>query len=864
MKESKKLFLNLILLSVISSLNACIDVLPITAPQLIDIAEQVYPINTAIPSQLIKNANAGEISSCSADDLPVGLMLEMNADSTSCLLSGKPTQLQDSQLYAIKAENSAGSSSINIAIAVSNIAPVAVAGQAESYTIYSDITPLAINNNGGHALTQCVNASELPLGLSVAVSANQQYCELSGQPIQVQAAQMYDIWMANDEGYDKASISIAVTQRSGLAPVLENIELQALSAYAAIIPLIFINNDGSGGIVSCVVNTPLPLGMLLAPTDDGTSCEISGTPSEIKTASTYSVTASNAQGQSTATISLSVSRDVSQINLTLEPIKTLAFSWGAAAGVNHYNLLEDINAEGSFITVIAFENTVVDYDYVISLTAQLHAQYQLQSCYSDDDSDCLNSEIIAPGENLAQAIGIFSPLFDNYGNRNNFGSRIVMSGDGQTLAIASSKDDSNAVGINGQTDATSVEAASVDSGAVSLYRMDHSNNRQWLLHAYIKAEEVTESLNFATALAISQQGDVLAVGVEMAGGGQVYVFELDTDDNWIQKTILTASNAEVGDDFGTEVKLSDDGNTLLVGAPNEDGIDLESGLLNDDMVGDFDAGAAYVFNRDSRDGEWMQTAYLKPFNPTEDGSFAYALDISGDGLQIAVSAFQERSSVAGINSSDIDNQDMNNSGAVYVYRYDVDSNSWPQTDYIKAAMPHTSAWFGISLALNEDGRTLAVGSNRQSSEATGINGDESLSDFNNSGAVYVFSQDADSKNWRQEAFIKTDQYESSQFFGQSVALSADGNTLAAGAHFESGTLLGLHDVDDGEEGGSVKGAAFLFLRDDINTWQQSRYIKAAAKFDYSYFGYDVSLSDDAKIMAVGATGSNNNGHVLLY
>jgi hypothetical protein len=94
--------------------------------------------------------------------------------------------------------------------------------------------------------------------------------------------------------------------------------------------------------------------------------------------------------------------------------------------------------------------------------------------------------------------------------------------------------------------------------------------------------------------------------------------------------------------------------------------------------------------------------------------------------------------------------------------------------HMKASNAVAGDAFGMSIALSADSDTLAVGVPHEDGEA-----DES-------GAVYVFSKT--DTGWGQSAYLKAFVPEGGEWFGLSVALSADGNTLAVGAPGE-GTYL---------------------------------------------------------------------------
>src|SRR4029077_6291601 len=152
---------------------------------------------------------------------------------------------------------------------------------------------------------------------------------------------------------------------------------------------------------------------------------------------------------------------------------------------------------------------------------------------------------------------------------------------------------------------------------------------------------------------------------------------------WAQQTRLQASNAERGDSLGCSIAISDDGNTIVSGAFDEDailpGIQPPNAGANDEAT-DASTGAAYVFVRN--DGKWSQQAYLKAFNTRLNEQFGWALAISSDGNTIAVGAHLEDSGAKGINGDESDFS-AEDSGAVYIYSRN--GTTWSPAAYVKAS-----------------------------------------------------------------------------------------------------------------------------------------------------------------------------------
>lgn len=324
-----------------------------------------------------------------------------------------------------------------------------------------------------------------------------------------------------------------------------------------------------------------------------------------------------------------------------------------------------------------------------------------------------------------------------------------------------------------------------------------------------------------------------------------------------QTAYIKASNAGAGDQFGVggtllgdAVALSDDANTLAVGAPFEaSGASGIGGDQSDDST--YDAGAVYVFTRDG--DSWTQQAYIKASNTGLTDNFGYAVELSGDGNTLVVSAYFESSAATGINGDQSDDT-IPQAGAVYVFsRID---GSWAQQAYLKASNTGEAAsgdnfgdgdQFGFSLTLSDDGSTLAVSAITEDGGATGINGDHSDNSLASAGAVYLFSRERD--DWTQQAYIKPTNTSAGDLFGYAVSLTADGNILAVGSYDEDGSLAATNDVQDDELPGS--GAVYLFTR-EASKWRQTAYLKAPNSERGDSLGVAVAISADGDTLAAAS------------
>lgn len=162
--------------------------------------------------------------------------------------------------------------------------------------------------------------------------------------------------------------------------------------------------------------------------------------------------------------------------------------------------------------------------------------------------------------------------------------------------------------------------------------------------------------------------------------------------------------------------------------------------------------------------------------------------------------------------------------------------------YFKASNPDAQDGFGQSLALWGD--WLAVGAPDESSNSTGIGGDEEDDSGDSSGAVYLFSRQA--SGWAQRAYVKASNAGSVDGFGTALAFS--NGTLAVSAPFEDSQATGIDGAESNGPGGS-QGAVYVFVEANGN-WQQQAYVKATNTDAIDLFGSSVALDGD--ILAVGA------------
>jgi hypothetical protein len=418
-----------------------------------------------------------------------------------------------------------------------------------------------------------------------------------------------------------------------------------------------------------------------------------------------------------------------------------------------------------------------------------------------------------------------------------FGGDVALSANGNLLVVGARGDWDGSSGFPANA------ATQTTTGAAYVFSRSGTT---WTQRALLQPSSLNVGDGFGVAVAVSGDGNTIAVGAYgdssvASGSGAVYVFSC-IGGQWSQQALVKASNAGAGDRFGANVSLSADGNTLAVGAPDEDSSSFGiNGVQNENAA---NSGAVYVFTRSG--AAWTQQAYVKASNTGAGDSFGSAVRLSSTGDTLAVGAYNENSAATGVNGNQAD-ESAPDAGAVYVFTRS--GAAWSQQAYVKASNTDAGDDFGLHLALSGDGNTLAVGARGEASASTGINGiqTDNLAEF--TGAVYVFTRSG--ATWTQQAYVKASNAQTDDRFGRSVALSADGNVLVVGAVDESSDATGL-EGDQTRNAAALSGAVYEFVRSG-SAWTQVRYIKASNTEARDFFGWSLALSSDGSTLAVGAS-----------
>ncbi len=309
------------------------------------------------------------------------------------------------------------------------------------------------------------------------------------------------------------------------------------------------------------------------------------------------------------------------------------------------------------------------------------------------------------------------------------------------------------------------------------------------------------ALRYGGLMATGARGQRLPVALQLRGGrllvrvwdrGARYPLRIDP---FIQQGEEFTGGGESGEArFGFSVALSADGNTALVGGPDDQGNGAEG------------IGAAWVFTRSG--SIWTQQGE-KLTGSEEGGNDEF-------GKSVALSSNGETALIGG-------NSVSGSEGAAWVFTRS--GATWTQQGPKLTGAGESGEYggFGDSVALSSDGNTALVGGDGDNSSV---------------GAVWVFMRSG--STWTQQGSKLTGGGESGAGdFGESVALSSNGNTALIGAPFDDGV-----------------GAVWVFTRSGSTWTQQGSKLKGGEEIGEGTFGLAVALSAEGNTALIGGYKDN--------
>jgi hypothetical protein len=378
------------------------------------------------------------------------------------------------------------------------------------------------------------------------------------------------------------------------------------------------------------------------------------------------------------------------------------------------------------------------------------------------------------------------------------------------------------------------------------------------------AEEISEggySISFGGSVAVSADGSTALISGsgDHAGVGAVWVFTR-SGSTWTQAGEKLTGGGESGKGFfGQSVALSSDGNIALIGGGEDDN----------------GAGAAWIFIRSG--STWTQAGEkLTGGGESGDSEFGRSVALSADGKTALIGGPVDNSSV----------------GAAWVFTRS--GSTWTeQGEKLVGAGASGERYFGGSVALSADGNTALIGGPEDNSRGLGTGW----------GAAWVFTRAGSTWTQQGEALTGMHGENSAARFGEAVALSSDGDTALVGGGYDDDdtgaawvfTRAGSTWTQQGEKltaggesftsvfGNSVAlsadgnlaliggladnltvGAAWVFTRSGSTWTQQGEKLTGAEESGKGVFGASVALSADGNTALIGGPHDGTTGATWAF
>ena len=375
---------------------------------------------------------------------------------------------------------------------------------------------------------------------------------------------------------------------------------------------------------------------------------------------------------------------------------------------------------------------------------------------------------------------------------------------------------------------------------------------------YIKGEVTDENQQLGMQMVLSANGRTLAAMRQAPWPDdsccfrQVMIFRRVAGE-WRQEAAVSAIE---GGGFADPLAISDDGKTLVVGAPYEPPAE---------DAGDFawTAGSVYVFTRVA--GQWGMNARVRLPETTPPSNFGFIVGISGDGQTLYAQAsrteqvhFFNRAADGWHPAEVLDSPDpycasLALSGNAQVLVADCSSPSeGRRTHILERAAGQWSIVQTLALAqhgllkpsplsIDHTGDTIAI--------VDSVEFDYKVAVFKRSAGVWARETEL------MSFFRPSEYYPAVPGYADSVRLSADGRTLAVSDPTDSTLGTGVLQ-SPGPAGAQHSGSVYVYRRTNSG-WQLRSFVKAPNAEATDLFGRAIGISHNGRTLAVSAIGEGS-------
>ena len=358
------------------------------------------------------------------------------------------------------------------------------------------------------------------------------------------------------------------------------------------------------------------------------------------------------------------------------------------------------------------------------------------------------------------------------------------------------------------------------------------------------ADKKNDNEQFGANLALSTDTRYLAVTAKGAERVLIYNRPRSTDDISMYAQIVPGiKNTTNDDEFGSSVAITDNGDTILVGAPNtEDIVKMTAPGPSQDSTRSFARGQNII------GGDTGATGTVMRYEEGATADIFYVKVTSGTNFDDSTLNANDSSSVSIIDKV-ISDGDRTAQGTVNIVTRDA-NQQYAISGNLVSPEVRQGERFGETVAISGDGEWIAVG-------APGGPNDSALAD---SGQVYVFKKGAsDSTGLAQYELWQTltpnTLSQVGARFGETVTMSGDGTTIAVGVkQYDDSTL-------------ADQGIVFVWKKAGP-TYIEVENLRQDNAQANTKFGTAIQLSTDGTDLLIGApretVTQSNEGTVYHY
>ncbi|MCY9870447.1 PKD domain-containing protein [Vibrio barjaei] len=255
-----------------------------------------------------------------------------------------------------------------------------------------------------------------------------------------------------------------------------------------------------------------------------------------------------------------------------------------------------------------------------------------------------------------------------------FGTYVDLNENGSYLAIS--------------TNITPYIQSSNTHGKVLIMNNNSPLTGTWSLSSTI-SDEIELGDNFGSSATMNSNASLIVIGAsqrdsDVVDSGIATVYER-TGNDWNLLQSLEPSNPEEDSAYGLRSTISDNGDVIVIAAPNADGTSSTSKKI----------GSLEIFLRDNGDSWTSKQVFLTGDDGSDSARFGISLDASYNGMIIIAGGPEFK--------------DSKNVGRAFIVQYSTVTDTWVTSETLDSQEVDNNERFGSGVAVSSNGKWFAIG-----------------------------------------------------------------------------------------------------------------------------------------------------------